>query len=198
MIQSSAAKNWAVFLLLAALTAGCGATFLTIVDLVEDNIRLAVRHSAQFAFVIWLVVILTRPLQQLLRKPWTAKLLRNRRLIGVAFAGAMTGHLALIIFRFTYTPELTYPLSGLVVGGGAYALIYLMFITSFDGPARLIGPKVWKLLHRTGLIWFGAIFAIPRELSELTDPEKLKFTLPVLAVITARFIVWRRSKRPGS
>lgn len=172
--------------------------WLSTVDLVDDNIRLALRHSAQLAYVFLLAVLIARPLQQLLRKPWTAKLLRKRRLLGVAFAGVMTAHLSLIVFRFTYTPDLTYPTSSLVIGGGAYTLLYLMFITSFDGPTRALGPRAWKNLHRTGLVWFGIIFAAPRSLADLTDFAYLKLGVPMLIVLLLRFVAWRRSNPQGS
>ena len=106
----------------------------------------------------------------------------------------MTGHLMLIIFRFTYTPELTYPTASLFLGGSAYTLIYLMFITSFDGPTRALGQRRWKLLHRTGLIWAGLIFAAPRPLAEITEFDFLKLGILMLIALLIRFLAWRQSK----
>ena len=126
------------------------------------------------------------------------EILRNRRLLGVAFAGVMTGHLSLIMYRFGSQPELTYPAPSLVVGGTAYALIYLMFITSFDGPRRALGPKAWKILHRTGLVLFSLIFAVPRSLAEITEFEYLKLGVPMLLVLLIRFAAWRRSTPQGN
>lgn len=198
MIQSSAAKNWAVFLSLVVLILGAAAAWLSTVELVDDNIRLTVRHSVQFAYPFLLLALLARPLKTLLRKPWTAKLLRRRRLLGVAFAGAMTAHLILIAFRFSWSPELTYPPGSLAIGAAAYLLLYLMFITSFDGPTRALGPRRWKALHRTGLIWAGLIFAVPRSVAEIVEFEYLKLGVPMLIVLLIRFLAWRRSTTPGS
>lgn len=197
-MTSSAGKNWAVFSFLTILTVGSAAAWLSTVELVDDNIRLTVLRSVQFAYPFLLTVLVARPLQQLLRKPWTAKLLRNRRLLGVAFAGVMTAHLLLIIFRFGYSPELDYPTANLIIGGGAYTMIYLMFITSFNGPARALGPRLWKWLHRTGLVWIGVIFAVPRSLTELTEFEYLKLGIPMLIALAIRFAAWRQSSRQGS
>lgn len=196
--MTSAARNWSVFLTFASLTLLIAGGWLATVDLVDDNIRRAVRHSAKPAFALLILVIAARPLRQLLQRPWTAKLLQNRRYIGIAFAGVMTGHLALIAFRFTYTPELTYPLPSLLVGAGAYAMIYLLFITSFNRPTRALGPKRWKRLHRFGLVWATLIFGIPRPLSEIADPEYLVLGVPFLLALTIRFIAWRRLKQRGS
>lgn len=197
MGSSTRTENWIVFLTLMLLIIGVSALWLSTVELVDANIILTVRHSVQFAYPFLLVVMLARPLQQLLRQPWTARLLRRRRLIGVAFAGAMTAHLMLIAFRFWYTPELTYPTGNLVVGGGAYALLYLMFITSFEGPKRALGPKRWKLLHRTGLVYAALIFAVPRTVEEITEFEYLKLGVPMLLVVLIRLAAWLRSPRRG-
>ncbi len=198
MIDSSAGKNWAVFLSVMLLILACAVVWLSTVELVDANIIRPVRHSVQFAYPLLLLAMLARPLQQILRKPWTAKLLRRRRLIGVAFAGAMTAHLLLIAFRFWYTPELTYPTSNLVIGGGAYVLLYLMFITSFDGPTRALGPKKWKLLHRVGLVYAALIFAAPRTLDEISEFEYLKLGVPMLIVILVRLVAWQQSPRRDS
>jgi DMSO/TMAO reductase YedYZ heme-binding membrane subunit len=194
-VTGSARRNWIVFLCFGLVTIAAAAAWLSTVELIDDNIRLVVRHSAKLAFALLILIIAARPLRQLVQKPWSARLLQNRRLIGVAFAGVMTGHLALIVFRFTYTPELTYPISGLIVGGGAYAMIYLLFITSFNGPTRALGPRRWKILHRTGLVWTGLIFGIPRPFSEISDPEYLMLGIPLLFALTIRFAAWRQSRQ---
>ena len=194
-MTGSATRNWVVFLGVILFSLGAAAVWLSTIGAVDDNIRVTLRHSVQLAYVLLLVVLLARPLQLLLRKPWTAKLLRNRRLVGVAFAGAMTAHLALIIFRYNTVPELSFDLSGAWIGASAYALVYLMFITSFNGPAKAIGPKAWKILHRLGLLVFIGIFAVPRTLAEISEFDYLKFGLPMLIVLLIRFAAWRRSNQ---
>jgi len=191
-------RNWAVLLAVLALTGGTAAAWLAGVGLSDENIRLPIRLTARIAFVLYLVVLVARPLQQLLRQPWTAALLANRRFVGVAFAAVMTTHLGLIAVRFGSQPELEYPLFNLVVGGGTYATFYLMLITSFDGPRRTIGPRAWKALHRTGLVLAGVIFGLPRSLEELSDPDYLWFGIPFLAALSIRLSAWQRSHRRGN
>lgn len=193
-IRSSAAKNWIVFIFAALLTDAIAAAWLVTVPLIDDNIILAVRYSAKPAFALLIIIIAARPLRQILQRPWTAKILQNRRLLGVAFAGVMTGHLALIAFRFAYTPELTYPVPSLIVGAGAYGMIYLLFITSFNGPTRALGPKRWKMLHRAGLVWAGLVFGVPRPISEAATLEYLLLGVPLLAALLIRYLAWRQSK----
>lgn len=152
----------------------------------DDAIRATIRQTGRLAFATYLLVLVARPLQQLLRAGWTKSLLKNRRLIGVAFAGIMSTHLCLIALRLGVSPGINFPPTTLVFGAGAYALTYLMFITSFDRPKRALGLKGWKRLHLLGLAWIGIVFAAPRSVAELTDPAYLAFGIPVLLAILLR------------
>jgi len=188
-------KNWRVIFSTLFVTGTASAAWLSTVEFIDANMLVPIRHTAQLAFAIYILILVTRPLQQLLQKSWTAKLLRNRRQFGVAFASVMTTHLALIATRFGSQPELTYPLGSLLVGAGAYSIFYLMLITSFDGPAKALGRKRWKILHNTGLIWAGIIFGLPRSVADLTDPDYLKLGIPFLIALLIRFTAWQRSTR---
>ncbi|MCH9695653.1 MAG: ferric reductase-like transmembrane domain-containing protein [Gammaproteobacteria bacterium] len=192
-MSASSRRNWQVFFGALFITGILSVAWLSRVDFIDANMLVPIRHTAQLAFAIYILILVARPLQQLLRKPWTAKLLRNRRLLGVAFAAVMTTHLLLIAMRFGSQPELTYPLGNLLVGAGAYGIFYLMLITSFDGPTKALGRRRWKILHNTGLIWGGIIFGLPRSVADLSDPDYLKLGIPFLLAIVIRFIAWRRS-----
>ena len=188
-------QNWQVFVSAFLLAGGISVLWLISTPMTDDDIRIPIRHTAQIAFALYIVVLVARPLQQLLRMDWTAALLRKRRLIGVAFASVMTAHLGLIAYRFGTQPELEYPLFSLLFGGTAYALFYLMLITSFDGPKKLLGPRRWKILHRTGLVFAALIFGLPRSLEDLSDPDYLKFGIPFAIALLIRFTAWQRSRR---
>ena len=191
-------QNWWVFFSVLLVTGGAAVLWLAGREFADAHIRVPIRHTAQLAFAMYLVVLVARPLQQLLRTEWTAALLRNRRLVGVAFAATMTTHLGLIAYRFGSQPELEYPLFNLLVGGGAYAVFYLMLITSFDAPKKAMSLKSWKILHRTGLVWAGVIFGLPRSVADLSDPEYLKFGIPFAIATAIRVTAWLRSRRRDS
>jgi len=198
-LTSGDRRNWAVLAGTLAVTGGAAAAWLAAAGLADHTIRVPIRITAELAFMLYLVVLVARPLQQVLRRSWTAMLLANRRLVGVAFAAVMTSHLGLIVLRFVTQPDLAHPpLVVLVVGGGTFAIFYLMLITSFDGPRRAIGPRTWKTLHRTGLVLAGAIFGLPRSVDDLSDPDYLKFGVPFLLALAIRAAAWRQSRRQSN
>ena len=190
-------RNWQVFFGTVGLLLSLSAAWLSTVELADANIRTATRYTARVAFMLYIVVLVARPLQQLLRRSWTAALLRNRRLVGVAFAATMSAHLALIFYRFGSQPELDFPPPSFI-GYGAYTVFYLMLITSFDRPKRWLGPRAWKALHRTGLVWAAIIFAAPRGLADFEDPVYLTYLAAFLLAVAIRFTAWRQSTRPGT
>jgi len=191
-------RNWQVLLGVVAVLGAICTAWLVNAGLTDDNIRIPIRRTAQLAFSLYIVVLVARPLQQLLRKDWTASLLRNRRLVGVAFAAVMTVHLGLIALRFGTQPELGYPISKLLIGGSVYAVFYLMLITSFDAPRKALGPKAWKALHRTGLVLAAIVFAAPRSFEHATDPDYYNYAIPFALAILLRVTAWLQSRRRDS
>ena len=188
-------QNWQVLVGVMVALGGLSVAWLAVVGALDDNIRMAVRRTAQLAFALFIVVLVARPLQQLLRKRWTAALLQRRRLVGVAFVAVMTVHLALIVFRFRSQPGLDYPLAALFAGGSVYAVFYLMLITSFDTPKKALGRTWWKRLHLTGLVLAAIVFAAPRSLEHATDPDYYNYAIPFAMAIALRVTAWRQSRR---
>jgi DMSO/TMAO reductase YedYZ heme-binding membrane subunit len=162
----------------------------------DDSISLALRVSGRVAFAVLIVVFAARPLQQLLKAPWTAKLLRNRRLLGVAFAGIHTAHLGLIFMRAHHVPEFSYTFNPL--GTIVYTIIFAMLITSFSGPARALGPKAWKTLHKLGIfVLFGGFLwtQLPRSSDELEFANGLLIVIAAAALLL-RAVAFFRRRRP--
>jgi len=160
------------FLASTALVAAACVAYLAAAGLADDNIRLLLRLTAHFAFVVLLLVFIARPLRDLVKTPLTLALLKNRKQLGVTFAGIHTAHMALIFYRAQQVPEFEFSLAGNLPGMATYIVIYLMLITSFSGPAKAIGPKAWRILHKTGLFLITAVFAqtqLPRSMDDLAD-----------------------------
>jgi DMSO/TMAO reductase YedYZ heme-binding membrane subunit len=184
---SSNSKNFAVYFLVLSAVAAPTFVILAPDAMDESNLGLALRVTARLAFVIYIIVFVTRPLRQIVPMPLTLALFRNRRYIGISFAAVMTMHLALISWLLLYVVDEGRSLTSLTPGIVTYMLITLMLVTSFDAPARALGSKYWRRLHKTGLYWIGAIFAatlVPDVIDYPTDPVYLTIgALMILAVM---------------
>jgi sulfoxide reductase heme-binding subunit YedZ len=160
------------FLASTALVAAACVTYLAMAGWTDDNIRLLLRLTARVAFVVLLLVFIARPLRELIKTPLTLALRKNRKQVGVTFAGIHTVHMALIVYRAQQVPDFEFSLASNLPGMITYVVIYLMLITSFSGPARAIGPNAWRILHKTGLFLTTAVFAqtqLPKSMDDLGD-----------------------------
>ena len=195
MAMTSNQKTAAAFFGAVIVTSAASATYLLTAGIDDESIRLALRVSGRIAFLILIIVFAARPLQQLLKAKWTAKLLRNRKLLGVAFAGIHTAHLGLIMMRANHVPDFNFPVSasGLVI----YGFMYLMLITSFSGPARIIGPKAWKVLHKLGLFVLFAGFSLsqlPFGNNQLELANGVLIALAVAALLVRIVAFFKKSR----
>ena len=163
----------------------------------ESNLGLTLRATARLAFLIYVLVFVTRPLQQIFPTPLTKALFRNRRYVGISFAAVMTVHLALIGWLLLYVLDEGRSLASLVPGIVTYTLIGLMLITSFDAPARALGPKNWRRLHKAGLYWIGAIFGVtlvPDVIDYPSDPVYMGIGMLMVVAIFLRIAAFLRTK----
>src|SRR4029450_126919 len=99
-----------------------------------------------------------------LRILWPTELTRwlliNRRYIGVSFAASHAIHLFAIVAVMRVAPAFRLQTATLIGGGGAYVFLAAMTATSFDGAAAWLGPRRWRLLHKTGMYYCWFIFFI--------------------------------------
>jgi len=199
--MTSNQRNWAVFFTAFAATGLTSIAFFNVVGIDDESSRIALRLSARIAFVILLLVFVARPLHQLFVTPITSKLVRNRRLLGVAFAGIHTAHLGLIIHRTRTFDDVEFSLVANLPGVLTYVVIYLLFATSFDATAKMLGPRNWKMLHKVGLFWILAVFAqtqLPDSLDKLDDMNWLLVTMIAAALIvrTTAYLARRQRRSP--
>ena len=198
MAMTSNQRNTAVFLAATGFTGIAAAAYLGVVGTSDESMGAVLRLSARVAFIVLLVIFVARPLQQILGTPATAALLRNRRLVGIAFAGIHTAHLSLLVLRANQMPDFELSLTANYLGALTYLVIYLMLITSYDGPARALGSKRWKILHKVGLYWIFVIFLqtqLPRSLDKLGDVNWWLITITAIAIVI-RLTTFFANKRP--
>ncbi len=163
----------------------------------DDNIRAALRSSARCAFLLYLLAFIARPLQQIYSTRVTRALLKHRRQFGIAFAGVHSAHLALIFYRAQQVPDFNVDLIGSHFGVIVYLLILFMLITSFDAPARAIGPRNWKILHTTGVYAIGFALAqtlLPNSRAEASRPDYILFTVLIVSAVALRLVAFVRKR----
>lgn len=123
-----------------------------------QGIRITARTSA----VLFLLAFTASSVYRLWPNTGTKWLRRNRRYLGVGFAGSHLVHAAFIITavelnrglftaRASQAPHAVYVLDTI-----AYLFIIAMTITSFDSVAKRMKYSRWRVLHLTGsyVIWF--------------------------------------------
>jgi methionine sulfoxide reductase heme-binding subunit len=149
------ARTFPLFLGLIAGAAAVIAALMIGADRAEQW-QLAARWTARVGFPILILTYAGSALFRRFPGQMTRTLLRNRRQLGLGFAIAHTIHLgALITFNviIANTPSAT----ALIGGGFAFAMMYVMALTSNDASMRALG-KGWKWIHRVGIHALWAVF----------------------------------------
>jgi methionine sulfoxide reductase heme-binding subunit len=143
----------------------------------------ATQLTARFSAFVFLTAFLARPLSRIIASPATVTLLRERRGVGLGFAGAHTVHLAAILIYFAkggIVPPIFVP----ILGGIGYALIWAMAATSNDRAVRALGRN-WKRLHTVGIYYVWMIFLLTY-LGRLKAPHG---AAPIYYAMSALFVV---------
>jgi sulfoxide reductase heme-binding subunit YedZ len=165
--------------------------------------NLGIRITARTSAILFLLAFTASSLYQLWPTNTTKWIRRNRRYLGVAFAGSHLVHAVFIVAtiilnkkRFEtgveHTPHAVYVLDFI-----AYGFIIAMTITSFDRISKRMQYATWKRLHLTGsyVIWLAFFIAYWRRgvtYTEFYGP----FLMIVVAALIIRFIA--KAKRNGN
>ncbi|MBX3504595.1 MAG: hypothetical protein KF895_03885 [Parvibaculum sp.] len=166
----------------------------------SDGLQHLTRYTARLAFLIFIVAFSAGALAQLFPSDGTRWLRRNRRYIGLSFALAHFIHLGALTGFFIAIGE-TPDIVTIVGGGGAYAFISLMALTSNDWSVRKLGPVVWRRLHLTGSYYIWAIFmnSYLGRIARETPPEPRIIFIATAALgfaaLGLRIAAWARRRR---
>lgn len=154
-------EGWTLFGLISFLVVAMSAITLALNPDIVEGTRGVIRATARSSFVLFLAAFTASALATLVPTALTRTLVRERRYIGLAFAVSHLVHAIAIYAYGQLAPEFWPGRTWLtnVPGSVGYLFILLMAITSFKGPASLLGPKGWKRLHTTGMWVIAAIFA---------------------------------------
>jgi len=159
--------------------------------------RAMIRLSAKTSLALFSTAFIASSLRGLWPNERTRWLLINRRYIGVSFAASHAIHLVGIVALAQADPSFTFEVPTLIGGGGAYVFLAAMTATSFDRSAAWLGPRRWKILHRTGMYYCWVIFFIsylPRSIVE-SAPFYSPFVAVLLGTLGLRIYAWRAARR---
>jgi methionine sulfoxide reductase heme-binding subunit len=154
--------RWKLFGLLAALVSLVAAVAYALAPDQVQALQYAVRATARTSFLLFLAAFTASPLLKLLHSAFAKALTRERRFIGLSFAYSMLLHALVLTAYIIIAPTAFWhgrTAATNVPGSIGYLMIVLLSVTSFAVPARLVGPKNWKVLHRTGIWIIAVIFA---------------------------------------
>jgi methionine sulfoxide reductase heme-binding subunit len=158
--------------------------------------QLAARWTARVGFPIFTLTYAASSLAKLWPGELTRSLWRNRRWWGLGFAASHTVHLYALV---TYNRMAGHDTSTqtLIGGGGAYAILYVMALTSNEAAMRALGRN-WKRLHTLGIhsLWFIFAFSYFGRIAEGREMPYAGIAFAVaLAALGLRVAVWVKGRR---
>ncbi|OHT93745.1 hypothetical protein BKG61_20145 [Mycobacterium syngnathidarum] len=158
-----------------------------------DGAHLGIRITARTSAILFLLAFTASSLYQLWPNTTTKWIRRNRRYLGVGFAGSHLVHAGFIVTtivlnaqRFQTRVVDPTPHGVFVLDFIAYGFIIAMTITSFDRISKRMQYSTWKRLHLIGsyVIWFTFFIAYWRRGVTYTE-----FYGPFLMVVVAALII---------
>lgn len=149
------------------------------------GVHLVLRSTAWTSFALFMLAFSAAAMATLLPSDFSRWQRRNRRFLGLSFAFSHLVHAIAIVAYVRLAPDLFWqdrtPASN-IPGFIGYVFIALMAFTSFDTTARLVGPRLWKLIHGIGIwvIWFDFVAASAKRI-----PQSIGYAVPVLIALAA-------------
>ena len=125
----------------------------------EDGLRLALRVTARWSFLLFWPAYCGSALATLWGQPF-ARMARRGREFGLAYAAAQLVHLGLVFWLFEMLSHLPIGHRLAVFFGIGIFWTYLLAIFSFGDLAEAVGPGVWRALRLAGVNYILFAFAL--------------------------------------
>src|ERR1700689_4993499 len=164
-----------------------------------EGVRMVIRFTARTSLLFFCLAFSAGALAQLWPNGGTRWQRRNRRYLGVTFAGSHALH-AIAIAGFAVMDPSGFmaatSAASYIFGGIGYAFIVAMTATSFDRTATAIGPRAWRILHLAGgyYLWFQFMVSFGKRIPAM--PSYTLFLVPLLAVMALRLIAMALARTP--
>jgi DMSO/TMAO reductase YedYZ heme-binding membrane subunit len=162
-----------------------------------DGVRMVIRFTAKTSLLFFCLAFSAAALWRLLPNAWTHWQRRNRRYLGVTFAGSHGIH-AIAVATFAVMDPAGFAsvtsATTFIFGGIGYAIIIAMTATSFSRAANAIGPRAWRILHLGGGYFLWAQFMVSFGKRVPGMPLYSLFLIPLFAVMAVRLIAMASSR----
>ena len=157
----------------------------------SDGVRRVIRFTARTSLLFFCMAFSAASVARLWPNGWTRWQRRNRRYLGVTFAGSHGLHAIAIAAFATMDPAGFVAATSMVTyifGGIGYVVIAAMTTTSFDRTVDLIGRRAWRSLHLFGGYYLWAQFMVSFGMRVLSMPLYALFLIPLALVFALRMI----------
>ena len=162
-----------------------------------EGVRMVIRFTARTSLLFFCLAFSASALWRLWPNAWTHWQRRNRRYLGVTFAGSHGIH-ALAVAAFAVMDAAGFAAATskatFIFGGIGYAIIIAMTATSFRRTARAIGPRAWRILHLSGgyFLWAQFMVSFGKRVPDM--PLYALFLVPLFAVMAVRLAAMASDK----
>jgi methionine sulfoxide reductase heme-binding subunit len=158
--------------------------------LTEASVRIAVRGTARFSCLLFLLAFVAAPLHRLWATNFSRWLLQNRRFLGLSMAVSHLYHGVALVGLHLVTQGQHPQILPLAVLG--YVFLTAMAATSFQPTAKAIGRRAWRILHTAGMHYFWLAFALEYVFRAFQNWIYFVLALLVLAGMAIR--LWPKPK----
>lgn len=197
--MAQALRGWRLTGVVVGALAAMSVVALATLGVGEEGFRFVVRWTGRASTASFALAFGASSAFALWRGPATIWLRRNRRYVGLSFAGSQTIHLGALVGLAIVAPGFVegVEVSTLVVGGMAFVFTFLLAATSSDAAMRALGPR-WHTLHLVGSWWIFAVFAITVLPVATHGPVRAVLALLLVSAFVGRIAARRRVRSPAA
>jgi methionine sulfoxide reductase heme-binding subunit len=160
----------------------------------EAGMRLAIRATGRTSCLLFVSAFVASSLHKLRSTSLSGWLLKNRRYLGISMAVSHTYHAIALCGLWLATSGTAPSFEPLAIFG--YILLAVMTITSFKGPAAMLGKRGWQILHTVGMhfFWLGFLFEFSFRLPKFF-PIYSPFVILLVLAMVLRLLALRKHKQ---
>ena len=160
----------------------------------DERWLLAARYTARLSFPIFVLAFVASSWNRLAPSRISRFLVQRRRALGLAFTTAHTIHLAALV-TYNGVAGKRPDAATLLVGGGAYLVMFAMAATSNDAAVRRLGRN-WLRLHKVGIYWIWFVFTVSYAKRTFGDRTEFAPLFGLALAALALRILASRARRP--